>query len=55
MTDRTHDELRTENEQLRRLVLALAEKLATVAEHLGRLAERKEFRKTDVLSGSADR
>lgn len=30
--------------ELERLVLALADKLATVAEHLSRLAERREFR-----------
>lgn len=35
---------KAEVERLRALVLALADKLATVAEHLGRLAERKELR-----------
>ncbi len=33
-----------ECERLRRLVLALSEKLYIVARHLGRLAEREEFR-----------
>lgn len=36
--------LRAENAALRTLVLALADKLATVAEHLAMLAERKDAR-----------
>ncbi len=32
-------------EELQRLVLSLADKLATVAEHLSRLAERPDRRK----------
>jgi hypothetical protein len=39
------DELRERVAELERLVLALAEKLATVAEHLGRLAERRDARR----------
>lgn len=34
--------------RLERLVMALAEKLATVAEHLARLAERKDRRHVAV-------
>ncbi len=33
-----------ENERLRALVLAMAEKIFLMARHLGRLAEREEFR-----------
>lgn len=35
------DELRARVAELERLVMSLADKLATVAEHLGRLAEKK--------------
>jgi hypothetical protein len=38
------DNLRARVAELERLVLSLSEKLATVAEHLGRIAERKELR-----------
>lgn len=37
-------DLERHNETLRRLVLALAEKLLIVAEHLGKLSERPECR-----------
>lgn len=39
------DELRARVAELERLVMALAEKLATCAEHLGRLSERKDVRR----------
>ena len=39
------DELRERVAMLEKLVLSLAEKLATCAEHLGRLSERKDVRK----------
>jgi len=39
------DELRERAAELEALVMALAEKLATVAEHLGRLSERKDVRR----------
>ncbi|HVL15549.1 MAG TPA: hypothetical protein VM529_23465 [Gemmata sp.] len=39
------DELRERVAKLEDLVMRLAEKLATVAEHLGRLSERKDVRR----------
>jgi endonuclease/exonuclease/phosphatase family metal-dependent hydrolase len=45
------DELRERVAALERLVLALADKLAVVAEHLGRLAERKDVRGEDADRG----
>ena len=46
MVDRepTREELTERVKCLERLVFALAEKLLTVAEHLGHLAEKKERR-----------
>ncbi len=45
VADRCHE---CEAEQLRRLMLAMAEKIFLMARHLGRLAEREEFR-NDLL------